>query len=208
MDLNHYLNNKIFTQPARPYLGLSQAGDECDRRLWLYQQERTITKREARIFETGKILEEMILKELKEVFVIRNRQKEIVIDEKIKGHVDAVGYLRNDPKKNNYLLEIKTMNNRRFTDLTKGLVPKEYVAQMNVYMYALKLKSGFLVALNKDTSELFLTQLTLDEMVAQVHINRLKQIVATTQEPDRLSIRGLPHTICQWCTFKDHCWGN
>ena len=207
MDLNYYLNNKIVTQPARPYLGLSQAGDECDRRLWLYQQERAITKREARIFETGKILEGMILRELKEVFVIKNRQKEIIIDDKIKGHVDAIGYLRDDPKKINYLIEIKTMNYRRFTELTKGLVPKEYIAQMNVYMYALKIKSGFLVALNKDTSELYLTQLQLDEMAAQININRLKQIVASTQEPERLSIRGLPHTICQWCAFKDHCWG-
>jgi hypothetical protein len=69
----------------------------------------------------------------------------------IPGHADGILKLSKNPKGESTLLEIKTINGRRFKMLS---APDEsYVFQMNIYLWLLGLKRGWLVYYTKDAKQ-------------------------------------------------------
>jgi hypothetical protein len=130
------LNDKVVEGSPRSYLGLSQVGDSCHRRLqhnhyWTYNS--TYDARIARLFQVGHDAEEIMIADLATIgIIVTDQQEEIVgVGGHWKGHTDGRGHIlagspadiESYPKKP-FLTEYKTHNDKSFKDLKKNKVRK------------------------------------------------------------------------------------
>lgn len=215
-----FLTNKInnLNYPltiARDYIGASLIGHECLRKIWYEyqgQEKEMIDSRIQRTWEIGKTLEFYVVQLLRDTGLAietpneQNNYLEFCDKEHpwFKGHLDAKLL---DPLA---IIEIKTTNNINFnTYKNKGLRywNKQYYAQIQTYMGFTSIPQAYLIALNKDTSELW------DELVpfdAQFYKNVIKEkaqlIYNAKVAPPK--INGSPSFyICKMCQFRKGCHG-
>jgi hypothetical protein len=203
-------------QEPRSYLGMSEIGDECSRRLWLkyHTGAKEIFKPQLlRLFRTGKLLEEQIIKDLRAAGFTVSGQQEVFkdFDGKFKGHCD--GIISGIPEsKKEHILEIKTSNAKNFTKFQKsGIAAHEiygakYVAQAQCYMGYANLDRALFIIENKNTSERYQERLRFDRKLFQVIQEKARQIIESKFPPDGISIRQ-EYYKCQWCSFNngDQC---
>jgi len=145
----------------RPYLGMSQIGAKCPRKLWYdfhWAYKEFISKRQMRIFERGDLEEDRVTTDIYQAGMeIHSIQFEVFDDTgHIFGHIDGVVEKVPGAEKTPHLLEIKTMKASRYSEyIKKGLraTNPTYYAQMNQYMGYMKLTRCLFVVTNKDTEE-------------------------------------------------------
>ena len=145
-------------QGNRPYIGHSSLGGSCHRHIWLnfrWAYERSIPKRIQRIFERGHWAEERIVNDLISAGInVYGRQDELV-DETghVMGHTDGIVSGLPGDEDTPYLLEIKTMNDKRFKQYLKDglkLTNPKYWVQIHLYMGYLNISKCLFIVENKD----------------------------------------------------------
>lgn len=171
----------------RRYLGASDLGDECSRRLWikLHTDYRpSFEGRLYRLFETGHIIERRVIRDLKRAGLkVTGRQLKFKdFKNKFRGHCDGiVEGLRESPKP--HILEIKSVNDKGYQDFLKnGMTSNEkYAAQIQIYMGYFGLDRGYFVLENKNTSARYYERVKFDrELFERLKAKALAIIEAKT----------------------------
>lgn len=197
----------------RPYLGMSQLGHACSRYLWFYFRlaaKTTITARQKRIFARGDLEEDRVVAYLENIGVkILSRQtRAIDCDGHLSGHND--GLIANVPgfeTEAKVLLEIKTMNEKAFKDISKNklrISKPGYWVQTHTYMHYEHVDYCLFIAVNKNTEELYIEIVPFDIKVANKAIARGTDIIYNSLPPRKLS-EDPKYFECNWCDFKLQC---
>lgn len=198
----------------RTYMGASILGTECDRALW-YKFKHPTTVDDARvlrIFELGHRIEDIIIADLRlagiTVFTHGEDGEQFgFTDGVIAGHCDGV--LTGLPESTKpHLFEAKSANDKRFKEFVKkGCVgvSQEYLVQCQVYMLKFDLENCLFVVYNKNTSEYYFERIKLNKPMAEMFINRGKDIAEMEDEPKRKYGKST-FFKCRFCNYNERCW--
>lgn len=202
----------------RPYLGMSQLGEECWRKLWYYFrwcEHMSYDGRVGRIFEVGHKAEEKMIRDLESIGIetwdtLDKQEAFIEVNGHCQGHGD--GAAKNIPgaEKTDHLLEFKTSSEKYFKEMVKkGLIeakPTHY-AQMIIYMYKKKYKRGLYMMENKNDSSYYVERIKEDKTYAKDLIRKAESIITSEDVDDFEKIgSGLPSFFkCRFCDFSDIC---
>lgn len=205
------VENREIVKPLRPYLGMSEVGSKCQRKIWYsfrWAYKVVLTPREMRILERGKLEEPDVLRDLAEAGMSVTGEQSEIIDETghIKGHVD--GIVTNVPGAERivHILEIKTMNNQWFNQYRKnGLVKShyEYYVQVNQYMGWLSLTRTLFVSTNKDTEERVFERIKFDKQCYRDYKRIAFEVVIAGSPPPRIGTR--TYLECKFCRARNIC---
>lgn len=208
-----HIDNKETTDFPRGYMGFSQIGEPCLRKLQLTNYMTytvTINSRTERIFRFGHIAEDFIIEDLKSVGVEVIREQEEIVGPygHWKGHIDGVGVGLKESSKH-HLLEFKTHNDRSFKDVVKKGVKASkpiHFSQMQIYMHYLKLPRALYIAYNKNDSSYYFERINYDKEHSLELVSKAKRVVTSYELQPRLS--DSPSWFeCRWCSAKDVCFG-
>jgi hypothetical protein len=182
----------------RPHLGMSQIGKADDRALWLsfrWSLPDDIEPRVRRIFRLGHVIETGVLELLARIpgAKVLDRDPKTgqqfrfeFIDGHFGGSTDACMLGVPEAPKTWHVVEIKTVNSKRFKELQKVGVEEwsqEYWAQMQCYMGASGMDRALFVAYNKDTSEIYTERVRADKMAFSGYLARAERIIMADKPP-------------------------
>ena len=207
------LNKEI---ERREYIGASSIGGLCERAIWygyhtLYRDQRT--PRERRTLEIGHRLETLLVDSLREMGMRIDlpskdnaflHLKDKLIPE-FQGHVDGV--LIDYPYGHKAIIEIKTARDSSFRIFEKkGLMLwyPVYYAQVQSYMGMSGIHEAYVIAINKDTSEIHDEQIYFDELYYEKLRQKAKKLVEMDEAPVRLSSSPL-YFVCRMCSYRSIC---
>lgn len=211
---------------ARGYLGGSELGDACARRLWYKFRQFKAESPPAhvrRIFTAGHSFEDQAVKRLNALPNTQVVEKDWTTgkqfrSERFGGHVRSHfdGLIRSaylSEPESWYLLEIKSYNKARFEKLEKGGVlasdPK-YWSQVQFYLASEAAKErGITKALFyaecKDNGRHYGEEIEFDKMHA-LNLDKQAERVVSAQEPPERVANTPEWGTCRFCDFKDICW--
>lgn len=213
----------VFEAP-RTYLGASQIGDECMRRV---QYEITgapgdpFEPRTRRIFKRGHTGEAMVADWLSAAGFVLSTEKPdgnqhgfATANGRFKGHVDGVVLSGPDIDGLIYpcLWENKALGVKGYKAVVKDGVARaypKYADQVALYQAYLDLTNPALfTTLCFDTMEIDYQIVPFDLMRAQEASDRAAHVIRATDAGDLLPrAGGDPDKFpCAWCRFKSHCW--
>lgn len=195
----------------RRYLGMSDIGDECTRRLWIkfhtaYRPE--LSGRILRLFETGSIIERRIVRDLKKAGLkVSGRQLRFKdLGGKFKGHCDGIVEGLAESSKP-HILEIKSASAKNFKDFLKhGIAGHDkYHAQVQMYMHYAGLDRAIFILENKDDSSRYQERVKLDRELVEKLKAKAKTIIESKSPPRGISDRP-DWYICRMCPLNTDEW--
>lgn len=207
---------KESAEPQRQYMGLSESGERCDRKLWLnfnVDLPRETDGRLLRLFRRGSLEEEQMAKDLKAIGIklreIGKNQREVVASPFVKGHLDGVIYggVPGSPKAM-HIWECKTHNKKNFDTLIKNgvyLAFFKHYAQIQCYMYLTKINRALYTAVCKDDDRIYTERVRLDSELAKTLIDRLIYLTEEKEEPKGIS-ENPTYFECKMCVHYNHCF--
>ncbi len=214
-DLLHdAIESGMVKQGFREYIGISGLSGPCSRKIWYdfhWAYDRDIPTRLARIFERGDMEEPRVIKDLlaigMEVADTLTDQVEVVDKTgHIKGHPDGVVLRVPGAEKTTHLLEIKTMNRKRYNDyVKKGLkiTNPAYWGQVHTYMGELKLTRCLFVVTNKDNEERHYERIKYDKQTHDDCMSRGFNILTSEFAPKKIG--EATWFTCKFCDAKPIC---
>jgi len=154
-----------------------------------------------RIYERGEYLHRNIFNILYRLKIGITTEVSIPAQEIIAGRADAIISIN----KENYVLDIKSMNSMIFRNLTE---PKEEnVYQLQLYLHYFNIKKGILFYIDKDKQDIKEFLINYDPNLVQSLLKDftdLKIKIDKNIVPSR--IQGWPdYWQCQYCQFKEVC---
>jgi predicted phage-related endonuclease len=162
-----------------------------------------------RLFETGQLAEDRIVKELEGIGItVTSRQDRVEILPHFSGSIDGIG-VGFAESKGPHILEFKTHNAKSFALLDKGVneaKPQHYI-QMQAYMGGLKIDRAYYIAVNKDTDELYAERVKYDHQVYLDIKTKADQIISATEPPARIE-ENPARFACKFCDYKNICHGS
>jgi len=202
---------------ARPMLSASMIGDECLAYMTLSIKGYPETQpgpQLLRIFAMGHKIEDIVVKDLKAAGLhIMDRdpwtgQQFSYRDwgDHFRSRADGIVEYEEDGEPRTALLEIKSMNDSRWTkcqDLGVKYTERHYYAQVQMMMGLGGFKETLFVAYNKNTSRYFHEYIPFDEFAYYNLRHRVERVMAG--ERQRIS-----NTDADWrcrdCFKRDACW--
>ena len=208
-----YRNKKI--QEARQYIGASGVGTPCDAALAFSLRgfpEPQINPRTQRIFALGHLLEDLVVKDLKENADVRVWEVDGMTGRQYSyhlygGHVSCHmdGHIETDDQIVR-VLEIKSMNDASHKKFLKNGVkdahPK-YYSQLQMMMGMSGFKEAVFVAISKNTSEYGAEIVEYDDIHYHFLLSKVERVmsgqaVKISDNQDSFS--------CRFCFKKAVCW--
>lgn len=197
-----------------PTLRCSSLGHECDRRLWYayrwaHAPER-FPGRVLRIFENGHMREAVIIDMLRRAGLTIDGQQGTVsfARDQLSGHCDGMASGVPEAPRKRHLLEIKTMNDKRWrTWRSQGVKVSDpkYWVQCQLYMHGLGLTRALFVSENQDTKEIEYERVEYDPVAATALVARAERIVDAETPPVRAFDKP-DHWLCRQCPAQAVCW--
>ena len=201
----------------RGYIGCSVIGHECDRYIWLNKYGKLtyeIPFRLGRIFERGNLEEERIFSSLKKLSCVELLSTQLSFASSIlQGSCDGV---IKDKQGNQYILELKTMNDGNFKRLKKYGLSKSnatYWSQCQAYMHLaielllLDFKGVLFLAVNKNDESMYEEFIEYDPMFGEGLVAKAKRIGQLNEIPDGIFSTEKKPQACFTCSFHKHCYG-
>ncbi len=195
----------------RNYLGMSQLGHNCERFLNYYFRHcftEDISAQSNRIFRTGHKAEDDMIADLKAagITVYGEQDEYSIVSDHCRGHNDGIGIGFPEEPDKPHIIEFKTSNDTAFKKLLKEGVkvskPMHY-DQMTLYAHLKDLDHAMYMVLNKNTSQYYVEQVTIDHEHAKSLIEKADRII--TQETLPQKIGGMSWFECKWCSAYDIC---
>lgn len=188
---------------SRGYLGMSEIGHACDRRLWLSFRGYPGNDPDGRLimlFELGDMIETQVVRLLNAAgFTVKDQQRGFKIHNGFfRGHWDGeVCGVTKQP----HVLEVKSANDRRFAAFKKHGVRETYptyYCQAICYMGYSNLDRALFVIMNKNTSEIYTERVYFNQEDFEALDARAKYIITANAIPDKSD-------DCEWCPYKGIC---
>jgi|TARA_R110000744_G_scaffold232012_1_gene350092 hypothetical protein len=213
-------------QVARTYLGGSQIGTECTRRIqysvMLPDSRPPVEPRVQRIFDVGNILEEYLVRLLREAGLDVKTTKPdgkqygfFLVNGRIRGHVDGVIVgTKTKFKDMEYpcLVEFKSAKDSSFKKfLRDGVMAANpvYYSQVQFYQRNMELLNPALfVMINKDTQDIYYELIHHNPAHTDRLINKASDVL-TAVDNGTLVDRAYTdknNWNCKYCDFKEVCW--
>ena len=197
---------------GRPYSGMSGIGNKCIRALQ-YAARNAFTKvipaRVNRIFRTGHMLEDIMIKDLQTAGIkVWGEQDEVIgFAGHWKGHIDGrcLGVL--EAPKTEHLLEMKTMKASKFKTLLKKRCKEAtpgYFDQQQMYMHYTGLTRSLFMVINKDTSEYYFERIKYDKDHALDLVNKSQEVFL--MEYLDFKIGDYDSYDCRFCSAREVCF--
>lgn len=200
-------------------IGASGIGDECVRAIWFDWRgayKSNFDGRLLRLFQTGHIQEDRILKDLAnagfEVWPFQENGDQWT-------HVGADGHfvakldgmIRGVPgaEKTIHTLEIKTSSKKGFDEMVKHGVQKskpEHYAQMQSGMMLGGFKDALYIMINKDNEALYCERVKADPEAFENIEYKLRVLTSSDIAPPRITEKE-DDWRCKFCDAKPVCWG-
>lgn len=195
----------------RNYLGASEIGDPCARKLWLrfhkYVAQEQFSSRMLRLFHRGQREEgyfEMYLRETGFLIIENCFSQKRFVDGFFSGAGDGVV-----DKVARYACEYKTHSAKSFATLEVGKLeskfPKHF-SQCQINAKKFGCVGTIYLAVNKDNDELFCDVIMLDEKKCQEIEAKAEYITMSDKPPPRIASKPTAFD-CKFCHAKDVCWG-
>jgi len=171
------------------------------------------------IFQLGHFLHELERHFISQVTFLKDMEKEVYLEldngAKVFGHVDGILELNG----RDVLIDIKTLNDRAFKDMFREL-KRDYLYQLNAYMYATGVREAYLWLYNKDTSHRAVVEVPFSQEIVDEILYNFNKIVSSDENnlPERMfspqkEIRNGEYTNrlylpwqCSYCAFTELCW--
>lgn len=196
----------------RYYLGASEIGDECPRKLWLmfhkYAEPEKFEPRMLRLFQRGKDEElrfETYIHEIGIQIIDGALDQAGFKDGFFSGHGDGIYLI--DGKR--VAAEMKTHSDTSFKKLKRGDLknthPKHY-AQCIVYAGKFDCVGALYMAVNKNNDELFFDFVELDQDDFDAYKAKAEFITMADKPPERIASKPTAFS-CKFCHAKDVCFG-
>lgn len=202
----------------RPYLGMSQLGDECLRKLWFYFRwcaKDTIDGRVNRIFSVGHNAEADMIRDLESIGVktwdtLDAQAGFTAVNNHCRGHSDGMALGIPGAEKTIHLLEFKTSSDKFFkTTKKKGVKEDKYVhyCQMVLYMHFSGATRALYMVYNKNTSEYYTERVEANDDLAKDLIFKAGLVITSENPNDFQKLgNGSPSFFkCRFCNFSDVC---
>lgn len=198
----------------RSYLGASEIGESCLRRLWLrfrWCESEQFEGRMLRLFDTGVREEARVLAELRDCGMeIAGEQHEVeALNGHFGGHLDAAVLGLVEAPGTWHVLDVKTAKASKFAEFKRhGAVrtwPK-YTAQLQVYMGLTGMDRAALFVVCKDTDEIEVERFHFDEAEYERLMARAESVVFAAEPPPRISSDPAWYE-CKFCPFHAQCHG-
>jgi len=194
-------------EPRRGYLGASNLGEECWRKLWLefrwVMPPERHEGRMVRLFATGDIEEERLIADLEAIgHTVTDRQKESVLfGGHFACHIDGI-------LDGERILELKTHSERHFMELKKKRVhkaePKHYT-QAQMAMGGEGLTETLYLAKGKNDDDLHDEVIPFDSIHYEDSYHKAENIIFAEKPPARIAETG-DHPPCSWCHLRTKCF--
>ena len=205
-------------EPARDYLGGSELGQECSRRIWYsfrHVGREAIDGRIARLFQTGHLEEARLIQDLRDIGCevldkdpATGKQWRYVSGH-LSGGLDGVVLGLPEAHKTWHLLEIKTANKKSFDKIEKDGVKKakpEHYAQMQMYMGLAELTRAAYFVCCKDDDRIYLERVEFDPSEHKSLLLKANRIIKEESPPERIS-EDRASFGCKFCPMVDSCHG-
>lgn len=196
----------------RSYLGASEIGDPCARKLWLkfhnYVEPEQFDARMHRLFFRGK-REEPVLESLLESIGFKIVQSCLdqagFKDGFFSGHGDGI-YEYNGER---VAIEMKTHSLKQFNTLERGQLRhthEKHYAQCVVYQHKFECAYALYVAVCKDDDRIFVDVIPPNIEHYKEYRDKAEYITTTDKPPERIASK-LSDYRCKMCHAQDVCWG-
>lgn len=210
-------------QEPRDYIGMSEIGDECLRKVYMKAlkfPEPPMDGRRLRIFEMGHEFERMVYEWMLDAgFDIvakdpHGQQFEVSqIGGRVKGHIDGILIAGPEIPGLSYpmLWENKGLAAKYWNAIVKHGVKKaepKYYAQMQQYMPAFRHTATLFQTINKDTADLYSEVIFLDSAEGKRQADRTVRLIASIDKaviPPRISANS-DFFKCKMCELRQTCW--
>jgi hypothetical protein len=197
----------------KKYLGMSQVGDPCERKLWYDFRKFTRKPFEGRmalLFNEGDIYEEKLVKYLTLAgYGIERTGKDQLefsdFDELFKGHSDG---LIHGVTRRTHVLELKTANKNKFASFQRFGIQKTYpvyYSQAQCYMGYSGFERALFVVYCKDNSNIYTERIHFIRQDFEALRQRALRIISAN-EPLSRAFDSSAVMDCQWCDYRLHCW--
>ena len=213
--LNKPVEIKILSYEREHYLGMSEISN-CPRLLWFKFNKIEeyngieITQKETadklhRIFRMGHILEQEVIHLMDSGGLRISGQQNTYTDfaNRFRGHCDGLVKINGECR----LFDIKTMNQNKFEMFCDGNIKSlffSYWCQLNMYMYyENNYKPSFLIAYNKNTSDIKVRTVEYEPTLVKFMINKCDKILQSTSPSD--IIVGRANESCMYCPYSSIC---
>lgn len=214
----HESRNK---EDRRAYLGWSQIGEPCERKLWFdfrWAVREQFEGRMLRLFQTGHREEARVIEELRAIgcsvrSIDPHTRKQIGVSSHgghFRGHVDCIVKGLPESPRQEVLVDVKTTNSKKFAELKKQGMEKlypRYWAQAHGYMGKLELKKAMYLFVCKDTDELYPVWFDFDKAVFEANEKKAERIVFSDRIPEPLSADPSWYE-CRYCAAHELCHGS
>lgn len=206
----HSLNNMTIESENRYYLGISQIGDSCHRRLQYYHywaSKPNHSNRIQRIFDFGHLIEQNVREDLGKIgFEVFTSDVEIVgAGGHWRGHIDGLTYKDG----HQVLVEIKTHNEKSFKDVKKNGVKKSkpgHYGQVQGYMGHLDIEECLYIAYNKNDSEYYVEFIPFDNEYFSELKRKENEIIMSDVLLPRIGNDSPAWFECKQCGVRDTCF--
>lgn len=203
----------------RAYLGASELGRPCERRLWYAfrwaGEPEAFSGRMRRLFATGEMQEHRLLDDLEDIGCHVERKNPSTDDQwgivfaggHGGGHLDAEASGIPGGGAKVHVVECKTHNAKSFAELVKHgvqVAKPQHFAQMQTYMHFRKRDRALYLAVNKDTEDLYAERVHYDAVAALQLEAKAERIVAADSPPARLS-NNPDFYECRSCPARPVC---
>lgn len=206
--------------PRRMYLGGSEIGEPCGRRLWYSFRHVGREKFEGRIlrlFNTGHREELRIIEDLRTIGVTvwdvdpstGQQWRFSALDGHLSIGLDGVLTGLPEAPETPHLLECKSSNLKNFEKLQKDgveLAKPVHFSQMQLGMGMADLTRAVYIVQCKDDDRIYLERVQFDDKVYKALLLKAKRIISAESAPDRIS-NDPAFWQCKFCPFAKLCHG-
>lgn len=225
-EIDRLLECENMQQSRRKYLGMSQIGEECWRKLWYDFRKADHPKIDAeslKRFKDGFIQEDLMAERLRMIPTIQLQTTKLGSKEQIgfkdfgghfSGHIDGaiLGILESPEVW--HIWEHKAVNDDKFETLRKLKVVDEksalkqwdytYWTQAQLYMHYSGLKKHYLTCTTPGGRNYTSVRTDFEHESIQAILDKAKSIITTDIAPKRLSNKREFYK-CKWCGYADIC---